>query len=62
VRDDVFHREREEHDAHDHREVQVGVQVTREGDARWAVGLSKELFAADREEVEVREPERCGDE
>ena len=56
-----FHREREEDDPCDHREVQVRVGIAREGDAFGSVPLDEQLLRTDREEVEVREPERGGD-
>jgi hypothetical protein len=39
-----FHREREEDDSGDHREVQVRVGVAREGDALRAASLGKQLL------------------
>ena len=46
----------------DHRKMGVRVEVAGEGDAFWALAFVKYPLAADREEVEVREPERGGDE
>ena len=54
--------EREEDDRGDHRQVQVGVDVAGERDACLALRSVEELLSADREEVEVREPERRRDE
>ena len=62
VPDDGLHREREQHDADDHQEMRVGVRVAGERHAFRALGVSQDPLAADREEVEVGEPERGGDE
>ena len=53
-----LHREREQDDAGHHRQVQVGVDVARKGDALDAGSVGEQLLRADREEVEVRQPER----
>jgi hypothetical protein len=56
VRDDVLHREREEHDADDHREVRLDVCVAGESHLVSALELPEDPLAADREEVEVGKP------
>ena len=62
VPDDGLHRKREEHDADDQREVRIGVDVAGERHTFRALELAEHPLAADREEVEVGEPERGGDE
>jgi hypothetical protein len=62
VPDDLLHREREEHDADDHREMRVRVHVAGERHAFRALEIVEHPLAADRKEVEVGEPERGGDE
>ena len=57
VPDDGLHREGEEHDADDQREVRVRVHVAGERHALGALELAEHPLAADREEVEVGEPE-----
>ena len=56
-----LHREREEDDAGHHRQMQVGVDIARKGGALGAASVGEQLLAADREEVEVRQPERGRD-
>ena len=56
-----LHREGEEDDAGDHRQMQVRVDVARKGDALCAASVGEQLLGADREEVEVRQPERRRD-
>src|SRR5207244_5197827 len=58
MRERRLHGESEEDDAGHHRQVQVGVDVTREGGALCAASVGEQLLPADREEVEVRQPER----
>ena len=41
--------------------MKVGVGVACQGDAFDALSFGEDLSEADREEVEVRDPERCGD-
>ncbi len=53
-----LHREREDDDAGDHRQMQVGVDVARKGSSLCAASVCEHLLHADREEVEVRQPER----
>ena len=60
--DDRLHRERKENDADDHREMPVRVQVAGERHAVRALEVVEHPLHADREEVEVGEPERSGDE
>ena len=56
-----LHREREEDDAGHHRQVQIGVDVARKGGALDAASVGEQLLPPDREEVEVRQPERRRD-
>ena len=58
----ALHREREEHDARDHRQVQVGVDVAGDRNALLAAAFVQQLPSPNREEVEVGQPERHRDE
>ena len=45
-------RERKQDDAGDHRQMQVRVEVPRQGDARRAASVAKQPLRPDREEIE----------
>ena len=53
-----LHREREQDDAGDHGQVEVGVDVAREGGPLGPPDPRAAAAETDREEVEIREPER----
>lgn len=55
-----LHSERKEHDAHDHWQVQVRVRIAGQCDLLDAASVVEQLLRADREEVEVRQPEGRG--
>ena len=55
------HPERKEHDPGDHREMQIRVCVSRQGDALLASVVHQQPLHPDREEIEIRQPERCRD-
>jgi hypothetical protein len=59
VRERLFHRECEKDDAHHHRKMQIGVRIPRQRRACFTTSLLEHLPPAHREEVEVRQPERC---
>src|SRR5262249_17900274 len=62
LRERGLHREREQDDADDHRQVEVRVDVTCDRDALLAASVGEQLTPANLEEDEVREPERRLDE
>ena len=55
------HRERKKDDPGHHREVQIGVRVSRQGDTLLAATVHQQPLHPDREEIEIRQPERCRD-
>jgi hypothetical protein len=57
----VLHREREQHDADDQQEMRVRIRVPGDRNALCAPEVDEQPRAADREEVEIGEPERRGD-